>query len=226
VANMYNTRGWFDKAEPALKEAQRIYARLMHDQPDSLPEHWQSLGRCHAILGMAYRDQGLTEKAEAAQQEAVEIFEKLAKEHPDVLDFAYDVGRCYTELGLTANRAGRPDAAVDRYDKAIAILESVLGRGLGAARNSLLSTRLDRATARAARGDHAQATAEADALARQTDLNSGHHYDLACAFSQSSAAADRDAKLSPGDRVRLKARYADRAMEYLRQAIAEGWRNP
>jgi tetratricopeptide (TPR) repeat protein len=136
------------------------------------------------------------------------------------------VGRCYIELGLTANFAGRPDAAVTRYDKAIAILEGVLAGGLGAARNSLLNARLDRATALAARGDHAQATAVAEAVARQGDLNAGHLYDLACAFAQSSAAADRDPKLSPADRARLKARHADQAMNFLQKAVAEGWRFP
>jgi serine/threonine protein kinase/tetratricopeptide (TPR) repeat protein len=220
LASVYTTNAWYDRAEPLLKEAQRIYGQLVRDQASALPEHWQSLGRCHAMLGMAYARQGQTEKAEAAEQEAVEIFEKLAKEHPDVLEYAYDVGRCYIELGLTASRAGRPDAAVARLDRAIAILESVLGRGLGAARNRLLTARLERAVAQAARGDHAQATAEAEAIASRTELNAGHLYDLACTFSQASAATDRDGKLSAAERARLKEHYADRAIVFLRQAIA------
>jgi serine/threonine protein kinase/tetratricopeptide (TPR) repeat protein len=243
LGTMYATKGWFDKAETPLQDAQRIYTRLVHGQPDALPEHLESLGQCLAILGMVDRGQAQTHKAEAsqnalalsaklvkeadaAQQQAAEIFEKLAKDHPDVLDYAYDVGRCYAELGLTAQAAGRPDAAVARYDKAIAVLAGVLGRGLGAARNSLLSAQIDRATALATRGDHTQATAEAEALTRQGELNSGHLYDLACTFSQASAAADRDQKLLPAERARLNARYADRAIDFLRQAIAKGWLRP
>jgi serine/threonine protein kinase/tetratricopeptide (TPR) repeat protein len=225
LANMYITRNWFVKAEPALKEAQRIYAQLVHDRSD-LPEHLQSLGQCHAILGMAYRGQSRNDEAEAAQQHAVDIFEKLAKEHPDVPEYAYDVGRCYLELGLTANQVGRPEAAVARYDKAVAILEGVVAAGLKSARNALVSARIDRSTARAAGGAHAQAAAESDAVFRQGGLHSGHLYDLACTFSQCSAAADRDGKLSPADRAVLKARYAERAVRFLQQAIADGWRNP
>jgi hypothetical protein len=75
-------------------------------------------------------------------------------------------------------------------------------------------------------GEHAQATAEAETLALQRDLQPGHLYDLACTFSQSSAAADRDRKLPPADRARLQALYAARAVDFLRQAIAAGWRNP
>jgi tetratricopeptide (TPR) repeat protein len=226
LGTVYLTKGWFDKAEKALKESQRVYVRLVQGKRDPLPEHWQSLARSHAILGMAYRSQDQHEKAEAAQQQAVDIFEKLAKEHPDVLEYAYDVGRCYIELGKTADDAGRYDAAIARFDKAIAILQDVLGKGYGSARTSLLVAQIDRALAQAGRSNHAQATAEAETVVQRGELNSGLFYDLACVFSQSSAAAERDVQLSPAERSRLKARYADRAMEFLQRAVAEGWQNP
>jgi serine/threonine protein kinase/tetratricopeptide (TPR) repeat protein len=226
LATVYTTKGWFAKAEPLAKEAQRIFERLVRDPRDTLPEHWESLGRSWAILGMAYRGQSQAEKAEAVEEQALQIFDKLAREHPDVQDYAYDRGRCYAELGLTANFAGRPDAALARYDKAIAILEAVLDGGLRAARNTLVSTRIDRATARAARGDHTQAIAEAEAVLRQGELESGHYYDLACTFARCLAAVDHDPKLSAADRTVVQARYADRTMSFLRRAIAEGWRYP
>jgi hypothetical protein len=62
-------------------------------------------------------------------------------------------------------------------------------------------------------------------VARLEDFTSGNFYNVACVFSRASAAAEHDTKLSTADRARLKARYADRAMEYLRRAVAEGWRN-
>jgi tetratricopeptide (TPR) repeat protein len=235
---LYLTRGLYEKAETALKEAQNAYGRLVLGQPDVLPEYWQSLARSHAILGTVYHYQAqdekaeaahrhaLAEKAEAAQQQALKIFEKLAKEHPDVQEYAYDVGRCFLALADTAARGGRPAAALARYDKAIEIMEGVLGKGYLAARDLLLKTRLNRAIALAGRGDHARATSEAEAVVRQGDLNAGNLYDVACVFSLSSTAADHDTKLSPADRTGLKARYADQAMDFLRRAIAKGWRNP
>src|SRR5262249_48149206 len=75
------TRGWFEKAETALKAAQSVYGRLVRARSDSPPEDWQSLARCEAILGIAYLQQAKTERAEAAQQQALEIFEKVAHEH-------------------------------------------------------------------------------------------------------------------------------------------------
>jgi serine/threonine protein kinase/tetratricopeptide (TPR) repeat protein len=226
LATVYNTKGWSEKAEAVVKEAHQFYRRSMHDQPDALPEHWQALGRSYAILGMAYRGKGETDQAEGAEQQALEIFEKLAKEHPGILEYAYDVGRCYAELGLTANQRRQPEVAIARYDKATAILEGVMGRGYQTARNPLLSARIDRTTARATRGDHAEAVAGAEALAEQPDLTSGHLYDLCCTYSQCSAAADRDGKLSAAERARLKVRYANRAIDFLRRAIAASWQNP
>jgi hypothetical protein len=63
-------------------------------------------------------------------------------------------------------------------------------------------------------------------IARKEELSSAHFYDVACVFSQASAAAERDNKLSSAERGRLKARYADRAMEFLQRAVTEGWQNP
>jgi serine/threonine protein kinase/tetratricopeptide (TPR) repeat protein len=226
LANVYLTQGWFEKGQKVLEEAQRFYDSLVRGRPDALPEDRQSLARCITILGMAYRGQGQAEKAEATQQLALDMFEKLAREHPVAQEYAYNVGRCYSELGQTAKAAGRPDAAVARYDKAVAILEGVLGGGLRSARPPLLTAQIQRAGARAVQGDHAQATAATEALARQADLNPGHLYDLACNFSMSATAAERDRKLSPADRARLQALYAARAVDFLRQAIAAGWRNP
>jgi serine/threonine protein kinase/tetratricopeptide (TPR) repeat protein len=226
LATVYATKGWFDKTEVAVKEAQRVYERLLHDQPDASPEYRQSLARSHAILGMAYRGQAQFEKAEAAQHRALDMFGKLAKEHPDVQDYAYDLGRCYVEFALTAHAAGRNDDALARYDQAIAVLDGVLRGGLRAARSTLLNARIDRTGAQAALGDHTQAAATAEAMTAQADLTSGHHYDLACTFAQCTTAADRDQKLSAADRDRLKAHYAEQAMDFLRRAVAEGWQNP
>ena len=52
-----------------------------------------------------------------------------------------------------------------------------------------------------------------------------NHYNIACVFAASSAAAENDGNLAPADRSRLKSQYADRAMDFLRQAVAEGYQD-
>jgi hypothetical protein len=105
-------------------------------------------------------------------------------------------------------------------------MKGVVDKGYRAGRPNLLDAQINRTGALVGRGDHARATDEAEALARQDDLSSMNLYNVACTFSRSSAAADHDTKLSPADRTRLKAHYAERAMDFLRQSIAKGLPNP
>jgi serine/threonine protein kinase/tetratricopeptide (TPR) repeat protein len=226
LGQVYMGKGWHQKAESALKEAQSIYEKLVQRGPDALPEDWESLGRCRSVLGMVYRQANQAEKAENEQHQALRIFEKLAQEHPDVPEFVYDVGRCRMELGETEDTAGRPEAALEDYAKAIENLEQAMGKGYLRARSQLLDIRILRGSVLAERGDHERASEQVEALLRQRDLGSVHVYNAACFFSRASAAVDHDTKLSPPERKRVKARYADRAMDLLRQAIAKGWRRP
>jgi hypothetical protein len=62
-------------------------------------------------------------------------------------------------------------------------------------------------------------------VTRQKNLNNVILYNIACVFAISSAAAEKDSKLAPADRMRLKAQYADRAVELLHQAVAKGLQN-
>jgi tetratricopeptide (TPR) repeat protein len=219
-------KGRYDEAETALKEAARLYGERVRVRPDAGPEDWQSLGRSQAQLGRSYSQNARFEEAEAAQKQALQVFERLAREHPDVQAFAYDLGRCYHELGHTADKGGRPADARARYEKALGILEDVLSKGYRPAHVTAMAARIGRAVTFAAEGNHTRATAEAEALARQKDLSGVNLYDIACLYSRSSAAAERDPSLSPGDRTSLKARYTDRAMEFLRDAAARGYSHP
>ena len=89
-----------------------------------------------------------------------------------------------------------------------------------------MTARIGRAVTIAIEGNHARALEEADALARQQYLTPINVYDIAGLYSMTSAAAERDPKLSSADRTRLKARYADQAMDYLRVALSRGYGNP
>jgi tetratricopeptide (TPR) repeat protein len=221
----YALKGRSDKAEAMLKETASTYRALVQDYPN-VPAYHQSLARNYGALGNLYfNDMQQPEKAEAALQQALEISEKLAREHPDVLEFVHDVGGCYMLLAAAAQLAGRSDAALARGDKAIEFLERAVSKGNKQARTDLLNARVNRAAVLAGRGDHARAADEADEVARHEGLNTVNLYSLACLFAQASAAAAGDSKLAPAGRGQLKAKYADRAVEFLRQAVAKGFRS-
>jgi tetratricopeptide (TPR) repeat protein len=221
-----NSKGWYDEAEAALKEAVRLYGILVRSRPDAGPEDWESLARSQAILGMAYKWNSRLKEAEEVQQQSLQIFEKLAHEHPDVREFGYGLGRCSMELAKTAELGGRLDIALARYDTAIPILDDAVSQGYEAARKSAVAARIGRAITLARQGNHARATHDVEALARRDGLTCVNVYDLACLCSRLSAAAGQDDTLSPADRARLEGHHAERAMDFLGKAVAMGYRRP
>ena len=221
----YGAKGQSEKSEAMLKEAARTYQALVADWPD-IPEYRNSLGRTYRALGGHYHvSKRQAEKAEAAYQQATQIYEKLVQEHPDVWEYAYQLGRCYHSLALNAHRTLRWDDVLAHDEKAVKILEDLVSRGYGQVRSDLYDVRLLRATTLAGRGEHARATDEADRVAREEGVGQVNHYNVACVFAVSSAAAENDGKLKVADRTRLKLQYADRAVDFLRQAVAEGYQD-
>jgi tetratricopeptide (TPR) repeat protein len=226
LGQTHTVKGRDDEAETPLKEAVRLYGILVRIRPDAGPEDWQSLARSQALLGRAYYRTSRFGEAEEILKQALQTFEKLAHEHPDVREFGYDLGRCHMELAKAAEKGGRLDVALARYDQAIPILDDALSKGYEAARRVAMQARIGRAITLAKQGDHARATEEAEALARRDGLTNVNVYDLACLCSRSAAAAGRDDRLSPADRARLKAHHAERAMDLLKKAVAMGYRHP
>jgi tetratricopeptide (TPR) repeat protein len=221
-----SSKGRYDEAEPALKEAARLYGILARSRPDEGPDDWQSLAISQALLGRVYYWKSRFGEAEEIFQQSLQTFEKLAHEHPDVSEFGYDLGRCQMELARAAELAGQMDIALARYDKAIATLDEAVSKGYEAARKVAVAARIGRAITLAKQGNHARATEEVEAVARRDGLTNGNVYDLACLCSRSSAAAGQDDRLSAADRARLKAHHAERAMGFLRKAVAKGYRKP
>jgi serine/threonine protein kinase/tetratricopeptide (TPR) repeat protein len=225
LGNVYVRTNRPDLAEPALTEAERIYRRLVAGR-DVPAEHWFSLAQSLGMMGVVYKDRRQFKKAEAAQKEALGIFEKLAKEHGEVLEYLYGEGRCHSLLAGTAYDADRMDDALASFDRAIRIMTPLVGKGYPRAQGALRDAQIMRAAVQVRLGDHARAAEELEELARQADLNDVLVYNIACAFSRASAAVDRDTKLSAANRAQLRARYADRSMGFLHQAVDKGYRYP
>ena len=225
LGTVYGARGQPEKSVAMLNEAAKTYQALVADFPDD-PDYRHSLGRTYRALGgHFFSNTRQAEKAEAAHQQARQVFEKLVKEHPDVWEYAHQLGRCYHSLALAAQLARRWDAMLTSDERAIEILENLVSRGYGQVRSDLFDARLLRANMLAARGEHARATDDANDVARQDGVGQYNHYNISCVFALASAAAENDGKLAPAERTRLKAQYADRAVDFLRRAVALGFQN-
>jgi tetratricopeptide (TPR) repeat protein len=220
LGDAYRSSAQTEKAEAMLKQAASTYQALVHDFPDA-PESLDALGRTYFSLGLLYHDNmEQPKKADAAHRQALQIFEKLAQEHPHVLEYGYRLGLCYHALDLDAHQGGwEPREWMD--GKAIKVLEHVVNKGYGAGRDVLVNVRISRVGSL----PYAQRSDELEAIARLEGVSGTNCYNIACLFSLTSAAAENDSKLSRQDRARLKEQYSDRAIDFLRQAVAKGFRN-
>jgi tetratricopeptide (TPR) repeat protein len=135
------------------------------------------------------------------------------------------VGLAHRRLGTAALFGGRLDVALTRYDRAIELLERAANRGHPNAPGDLTTARTLWAITLAQRGEYLKAIDQAETIVRQGRLEPLHLYNVCCIFSLAADAAAGDSKLARSDRDRLKAQYANRAMEFLRQAVAVGLRN-
>jgi hypothetical protein len=84
---------------------------------------------------------------------------------------------------------------------------------------------VDQAATTACLGEHAQATAEIEAVLKDAELTAHILYDAACAYALAAATVERDAKIALAGRHKLAQGYASRAIELLRKAIARGYRD-
>jgi serine/threonine-protein kinase len=237
-------------AEQSYAEALRLYEPLAKDHPE-VTKYRDSLAATYNNLGYVQQDSGRDGEAERSYGEALRLLEPLAKAHPDVPEYRVSVGGTYVNLGNLRTGLGQTEAALSWYAKGIETLQaapavgpnhakarlclrnayegranalSLLTRHAEAARDWHRALELDngpdrpyfrlqRAVSLARAGDHAQAFSEANALAEVTDVNALTLYNAACVCSLASAAVKNDD------------RYAARAVELLRQAVAKGYKD-
>jgi serine/threonine protein kinase/Tfp pilus assembly protein PilF len=222
LGNLYGEIGSMEDAEAALKDAVKTAAALVHDHPENI-KYRLLLGDVYSSLGLLYDDRmRQPDNAEPVFLEALQIREKLAQEHPDDVQYVFLVGLSHRRLGTAALIGLRLEVALTRYDKAMEWLERAAKKGHREARGHILTARLLGANALAQRGEYLKAVEEAETVVRE---GSSDFSNASCIFCLASDAAAGDAKLAQPDRARLKAQYADRAMEFLRQAVACGLRN-
>jgi serine/threonine-protein kinase len=253
LGNLQRESGRAGEAGRSYGEARRLQEQLATAHPD-VPEYQDDLALTYNGLGLLQQASGRGGEAERSYGEARRLLEPLAREHPEVPGYRVSVGGTYVNLGTLQSDSGEVGTALDWYAKGIAALQAPaadpnhararlylrnahwgraqaltrLARHPEAAQGWGRALELDNGPARpffrfqralslARAGDHAPAVSEANALAETKDVNASMLYDLACVCSVASASVKNDAKLSD--------RYAARAVELLRQAVARGYKD-
>jgi serine/threonine-protein kinase len=223
LGNFYLDTQQMKSAEDALGRALAIQEKLVKNHP-TVTNHLRDLAEVHNNLGNLYTLTNQPGQAEAAYRRALPVWEELVRRHPEMFGFAVELAGLYGNLGVNLRDAGQPDAALPFFERGIRELEAVIqsGKSDAHARPFLRNTRVGYALALARVGDHIQATAEANMVAKEEALPGNLLFLLACAYSRAAAVVGDDGKLSQADREYRAEQYARHAQEMLGRARAGG----
>jgi tetratricopeptide (TPR) repeat protein/tRNA A-37 threonylcarbamoyl transferase component Bud32 len=178
-------------------------------------------------LGFFYYFAGDPDEARKAYQQALAVAEPLARENPAVINYQELLIATHNDLGHLVLSMGKDAEARGCFEKALD-----LGKKLPAGPPDVFSyAYIHRGLGKVLRKE-GQTAAALEALQKAVEIGQTtpgekpySTYELACARALCSAVVgEGKAELTAAEQA-AKRRYADQAMEALRQAVAEGWGN-
>ncbi len=216
-----------EPAEAECRKALSLSQTLVDDNP-TVAEFRSVLADCHCSLGILLLQTGRRANAEDECRKAQALCEKLAAEHPSLTVYDGRLALALDALGDVIRLSGRGANAKTFYDRAIALREKLLRQEPTSIsyRYRLASSTWRRAMALHDLGDIAGATAD---TRRALEVSGGLQsrsgtqlFETACCHAALAVVA---AQAGPGFSAAEGADEADRAMEWLRKAVASGFRN-
>jgi tetratricopeptide (TPR) repeat protein len=127
VAKVRAFLGQGEEAEKSFRTAVRLYEKLAGDSSDvsMVQVYRRELAISQAGLGNLLVRLGRHAEAEAAYRQALALQEKLAGDYPSRPQFRVDLADSYVNFGNFLRDRGQLQAALDRYGKAISLLQPI-----------------------------------------------------------------------------------------------------
>ena len=207
IGNMLRDAGELGDAEAAYRSALTIQEKLAAEFP-AVSAHRSALAGNYVNFGHLLQNNGKLAGSVEWYDKALTILVPLTTGSPRLVKERMFLRNAYWGRASALSKLSRHAEAISDWDKAIAVNDQPEARpGLAALRIA--------AVARS--GEHAKATADADAMAAAPDVDGGTLNVLAKVFAISAASVENDAQ--------LRERYASRAVELLRQTAAKGYKD-
>jgi serine/threonine-protein kinase len=219
-----------DKLAEALRSSEKalgIFQRLAEANP-SAPQFQDHVGTTYEIIGYLLFQSGKPPEALAAFERMSTIFQKLADDNPNVTEFQGKLASSHGDIGWMLRQTGKMVEALAAIERAIAIQRKVADSHPGVpdfqgrlAVNLAIAGELQQ---KAGRPDEAaaylrQAVAIYERLPARTPRDL---YNLACTHATlAGIAAGRGSDRTTDRRLA----EAEQAMQWLRRAVAAGYRN-
>jgi eukaryotic-like serine/threonine-protein kinase len=221
-----HSMGKSDQALASFESARQILEALVQDNP-AVTDFRRQLAYSHTQIGTLLSDIGRPAEAVVPFDKARALLESLAQENPAVAEIRNDLARCYSQLGVVLSATGKPAEALDSCERARAIREALVF-----ANPSLANYKSDLAVTFGAIGALKQSAGQNSAAAAAFDRgielltaltspDPEDYYNLACYHSRLAGIAGTPGSGLASTRARAE---TDRAMDYLRRAVATGFR--
>jgi tetratricopeptide (TPR) repeat protein len=226
LATLLMTSGRLQEAEAAYADALAIRKQLAADFP-TRPEFRQDLASCHNNLGVLLEMTGRPKEAEAAYADALAIEKQLAADFPNQPDLRNGLAGTFVNLARICNQRRQFVAAQAHLAEAQPHHQAALKANPRHPEYRRFYRNNLKALVAAHAGLLNQAGAEW-AAAQLRDLGwdpPGNAYDAACALARCILIIQKDDKLSKEERANAEQFYGDGAMNMLKTAVANGWKN-
>jgi serine/threonine protein kinase/tetratricopeptide (TPR) repeat protein len=201
------------EAESEFRQSLELQEKVARVHPAVLRFQRQLASTCSNLGDCLGEALGKPGEAQPYYDRSATILEELRGRHPRDPDLL---------AGLIEARAGRARNLVKlgRFADSLQDWEQVLGLETGPARDGWA---IQRAVTLVRAGDHARAADTLDRIARGSTNTPANQFELARGYSLCVNAARHDTAITQPRRDQLAGRYADQAMERLKQAQAGGY---
>jgi tetratricopeptide (TPR) repeat protein/tRNA A-37 threonylcarbamoyl transferase component Bud32 len=212
LGGTFEALGQHVRAQEVWDKALAIRQKLVESYP-KVPGYAVGLAASYRNKGDRLLDGGKAEEALDWYGRGIRVLEEVLRQESHHAEAKEFLCNGHWMRANAFRRLGRYDAALEDWDRAIA-LDS------GRRRPEL---RLYRAMTLAMLNDHVRATAEANELAGTKAFSGERLYQLASVYGRCAQVLPRDTKLSVAEQTRLAEEYAVRALALLVRAREAGF---
>ena len=186
------------------------------------------LGRAYHNIGSTLQNLGKLDQALEALKKSLALRQRLLDEAPSVTRFQRDVAGSHGDIGVVLAGLGRPAEAASAYERSLEIYRKLAAANpeVSDIQGEMAVTYIDIGSARQNARQGAEAAKAyrqvAAILERLPALRVEDYYNIACVHARLAGLA-----AMPGSTVtaEIGQSEADRAMSWLKRAVAKGYHN-
>jgi serine/threonine-protein kinase len=210
----------------SMQQARDIMAQLVRTDPSD-SRNQRDLGRMISSLGQTQRLSGHAAEGVATLHQACELLDKLVRANPDFPDSRHELGRAWGEKGKALEQLGRREEALTAYRQAIEHERVAYAKAPQVVSYAQALSIMYTDLGRVFRDLNKPGDAAAAALERRKSFptNAGELYQAACDSALAAALVGKDKPKLSGPEEAERRRYADQAMDALRSAVTQGYKD-